>query len=234
MRFRLQSSLFMTLTAVMLMACASSPPVNYYTLLGPESQRDASPPSGLYMVDLLPVTVPAQADQPHIMMRIGDGAITPLYSDRWVAPLSDEIRSALSYWLTRDLGVPDVQAIYPAAEAPVWQIQVDVQRFDTVAGGPVLIDATWRIRPVNLMGATLLCRTVVRIPVNGAGVRDLVTGQQHAVQQLATTIAGGIRADGRDTRAPSAQVQLSGCVQSKAEAGTPPLQLIAEHVLTGQ
>lgn len=207
----------MTMMAVALAGCASSPPVNYYTLLAPAAalQAPAAAASSAYMIDVLPVSVPAQADQPQIMIRSGDGAVTPLYSDRWTAPLGDEIRSALSDSLTRALSAPDVRSIQPAADAPVWRVQVDVQRFDAAAGGPALVDATWRIRPLNLKGATLLCRSVVRMPVSGAGVPALVAGQQHAIQELAATIASGIRAEGERAQAPSARVQLSGCNQNK-------------------
>lgn len=208
-------SLLMMVMASALAGCASSPPVNYYTLVAPDSARQAPATAAVpgYMIDVLPVSVPAQADQPQIMMRTGDGAVTPLYSDRWTAPLGDEIRSALSDSLTRDLNVPDVRAIQPAADAPVWRVQVDVQRFDTTAGGPALIDATWRIRPVNLSGSALLCRSIVRVPVSGGDVPALVAGQQHAIQQLAATIVAGIQANGRGATPASGQVQLSGCNQ---------------------
>jgi uncharacterized lipoprotein YmbA len=210
--------LLLLCAAAVLAGCASSPPVNYYTLVGPRADSGAAQaaPAG-YMIEILPVTVPPQADQPQIMMRNGDGAVTPLYSDRWTAPLSDEIRAALSDALTRDLGALDVQSIQPAAGAPVWRIMVDVQRFDNVAGGPASIDATWRIRPVNAGGSALLCRTVTRANVQGTAVSALVTGQQQALSELAAVIAAAVRAGGAQpqTSASPDGVQLLGCNQSK-------------------
>src|SRR3546814_9855843 len=94
-----------------LAGCAMSPPARYYTL---QPAPQAAPTGGQrveYQIEVTPVSVPLQADQPQIMLRKheGDGALTPLYSHRWSAPLSDEIGTALSDVLTHTLGALDVQ-----------------------------------------------------------------------------------------------------------------------------
>jgi uncharacterized lipoprotein YmbA len=205
-----------------LASCGSSPPINFYTLQQPDgvagqggsrgaSQNGAAP----YMFELAPVSVPAQADQPQIMLRTGQGAVTPLYSDRWAAPLSNEIQAALSDALQRRLGVPDVDVVKPPAGTPVWHVQVDVQRFDNAVGGPALLDATWRIRPTDLAGTGLLCRSVVRTPASGEGVAALVHAQQDGLQALGAAIAVAIQAGGRspDAAALGPNVDLLGCNQ---------------------
>ena len=45
------------------------------------------------MIDVLPVSVPTPADQPQLMVRNGDGSVSALYSERWTAPLADEVRA---------------------------------------------------------------------------------------------------------------------------------------------
>ncbi|CAM3444797.1 ABC-type transport auxiliary lipoprotein component domain-containing protein [Bordetella sputigena] len=205
-----------TLTAAALAGCAASPPVNYYTLLAPEpatpaAARDGQPP---YLLEVLPVTVPSQADQPQIMMRQPDGAVSAYYSDRWTAPLPDEIRGALSYNLVRDLGVLDVQTISAPSSAAVWRVQVDVQRFDAAAGGSAVLDATWRVRPVNLQGQGLLCRSVVQLPLGGTAPGNAVAAQQKATVALAATIASAIRSGGARASSADPAVQLQGCTSS--------------------
>jgi uncharacterized lipoprotein YmbA len=212
-------ALKLALLATMLAGCSASPPVHYYTLLAPDvtrgqaapTRQNATPP---FLLEILPVTVPPQADQPQIMMRERDGALTAYYSDRWAAPLADEIRGALSYHLVRRLGVPDVQSLNASATAPVWRVQVDVQRFDAAAGAAAVLDATWRIRPANLKGGTLLCRSVVQIPLGGMAPAQAVAAQQQATADLAATIASGIESGGARAEAAGQAVQLNGCTRS--------------------
>jgi uncharacterized lipoprotein YmbA len=200
-----------------LAGCSTSPPVHYYTLLTPEAGqrqegaaalRDAKPP---FLLDVLPVTVPPQADQPQIMMRESDGVVAAYYSDRWTAPLSDEVRSALSYNLVRQLGVPDVQSLNASAATPVWHVQVDIQRFDLTANKAAILDATWRVRPVNLAGQAVLCRSVSQVPLDGGTPAQAVAAQQQAIIALASTIASAIRSGGARVEPGSQMVQLNGC-----------------------
>jgi uncharacterized lipoprotein YmbA len=208
----LMPALFVTALA----GCSTSPPVHYYTLLTPETGQgqgaaalqDAKPS---FLLDILPVTVPAQADQPQIMMRESDGVVAAYYSDRWTAPLSDEVRAALSYNLVRQLGVPDVQSLNAPAATPVWRVQVDIQRFDLMANGAAILDATWRVRPLNLPGQSLLCRSVAQVPLDGGTPAQAVAAQQKAVIALASTIASAIRSGGVRAEPGSQMVQLNGC-----------------------
>ena len=119
--------------AAALAGCASAPV--HYTLSAPAGT--ASAPAGAqaaYMIDVLPVSVPTPADQPQLMVRNGDGSVSALYSERWTAPLADEVRGALSDALQRELGALDVRVVKPASSAAVWRVQTDVQRFDLSPG----------------------------------------------------------------------------------------------------
>jgi len=200
--------------SALLAACASSPPARFYTLQpAPQSMPAQSQRAG-FQIEVSPVAVPLQADQPQIMLRKheGDGALTPLYSHRWSAPLADEIGVALSDVLTRTLGALNVQSLQPGPDTPVWRVQVDVQRFDMVADGPARLDATWRVRPINQKGGrALICRTAVQVPSDGPGIPALVQAQQQAVSLLAKTIASAIDTGGARATPAGQQVQLWGC-----------------------
>ena len=209
------------LMAAVLAGCAGSPPAVFHTLLLPDPGQDAAARAteAPYLLEVLPVDVPVQADQPQIMLRDGQGAVTPRYSDRWTAPIGDEIRAALSDTLTRTLGAADVRGLRPAAGTPVWRVQVDVQRFDATVGEAALLDATWRVRPVDTPGAALLCRSVVRAVLSGPGVRAAVEGQQEAVAALARTIASAIQSQGRTARPATEEVRVSNCRSATAAEG---------------
>jgi len=193
-----------------LAACGSSPPVNYYTLQIPTPLQapGAAPASASFLIEVQPVTLSTQADQPQLMVRTGDGSISALYSERWSSPLGDELRNALSDALTRELGALDVQTVKPGPDAPVWRVQTDVQRFELVSGSMGQLDATWRVRPVNTKGAGVLCRSVVTESVPDTAVGSLIAAQQRAVVSLAGVMASAIRG-----QAPtgSASVQMMGC-----------------------
>lgn len=221
-----------------LTGCAGSPPASYYTLLPAADTVSTAAATPSFGLEILPIGVPLQVDQPQIMLRTADDALSPMYSQRWASPLGEEIQTALSHAMTAMLGAPDVSSLGASPGVPVWRVQVDVQRFDMLLGGPALIDATWRIRESGRppgktqpgaarSGATrssatrpdvvLLCRSVVRQPAPGADLPALVQAQQRAVQALARTISSAIESG---ARAPSSSevVQLHGCTRT-AEAG---------------
>lgn len=202
--------------AALLAGCAGSPSARYYTLQADPQAMTSSTQRVDYQIEVVPVSVPQQADQPQIMLREdqGSGALTPMYSDRWSAPLADEIRSALADRLTRQLGALDVQTLTPAPDVPVWRIQVDVQRFDMVVGGPARLDATWRVRPLKVQGGrALVCRSVVQLPADQFKVvSSLVEAQQQAVKLLADTIASAIQSGGANATPAAPSVQMLGCV----------------------
>ncbi|MBV7485784.1 membrane integrity-associated transporter subunit PqiC [Bordetella sp. BOR01] len=207
-------SLSILALSALLSGCAGSPPAHFYTLqTAPQAVSPEASRAG-FQIEVVPVSVPMQADQPQIMLREheGDGALAPLYSHRWSAPLSDEIGAAMSDVLTRTLGALDVQTLRPADSTPVWRVQVDVQRFDMVAGGPARLDATWRVRPINLKGArTLICRAAVQMPADGQDIPALVQAQQRAVALMAQTIASAIQSGGTRAIPAGQQVQLWDC-----------------------
>ncbi|WP_144635132.1 membrane integrity-associated transporter subunit PqiC [Bordetella genomosp. 13] len=219
------------LAAATLAGCAGSPPVRYHTLVAPPSAagvadapaQTAAVPAG-YMIEVLPVSVPPQVDQPQLMLRSGTGQLTAQYSDRWSSPLSDEFRDALSAALTQRLGVPDVRVVKPLGDTPVWRVLVDVQRFESTPGAASVIEATWRVRRDALdRTAGLLCRSRVDVPVpNGTAAADagsqteasLVQAHQQAVVLLGDTIASAIRSQGKSATPASARVRVLGCVSA--------------------
>ncbi|MEN4918760.1 PqiC family protein [Achromobacter spanius] len=199
-----------------LAACGSSPPVHYYTLQTPAAARAPGAPTASFLIEVQAVSISTQADQPQLMVRTGDGSVSALYSERWSSPLGDELRGALSDALKRELGALDVQVVKPAPGAPVWRVQTDVQRFELVSGSMAQLDATWRVRPVNMKGSGLLCRSVVTEPVADSAVPSLIAAQQRAVVSLAGVMATAIRGQ---TPAGTASVQMMGCSALKDQTG---------------
>jgi len=170
--------------ALGLAACASQP-AHYYTLV-PPAQAGQSGPAAPYHFELLPVGIPAQVDQPQLVIRQGGQGAVPLGGERWIAPLADEVRGALSADLAQALRAQDATGL-PGGGKPRLRIKVDLRRFDSAPGDYALIDAAWSVR--QLQGeAMLACTSQVREPV-GPGYDALVEGHQHALAVLAGQIA---------------------------------------------
>lgn len=178
--------------SLLLAACASSP-LHYYTLVAPADQAVEAPTVPSLPFELLPVSVPAQVDQPQLVVREGGQGVALLGSERWVAPLGDELRGALSADLARELGSPDVSGL-PGNSNPRLRIKLEVRRFDSQPGGYALIEGAWSVRLLHgAKPAALACTSRVSETV-GPGYAALVQGHQQAVARIAVQIAGVARA----------------------------------------
>jgi uncharacterized lipoprotein YmbA len=183
--------------ALALGACASAP-VHYYTLIAPTAEAagtDSAAPGAASVLpfELLPVSLPAQVDQPQLVVRDGAQGMLLLNGERWIAPLGDELRSALAADLVRALPGSDASGV-PGNDRPRLRIKLDVRRFDSQPGGYALLAGTWNMRVVNGTHAdAVTCASSVRETV-GPGYPALVQGHQQAIATLATQMAGVARA----------------------------------------
>lgn len=197
--------------AVLSLAACASAPLHYYTLVAPADPSasgllapadesasgvaegmaaNAAAPSLPF--ELLPVSVPTQVDQPQLVVREGGQGVALLGSERWIAPLGDEVRSALSADLARELHSPDVSDM-PGNDKPLLRIKLDLRRFDSQPGSYALIEGVWNVRLLH--GAhpgALACASRISVSV-GPGYPALVQGHQRAIAQLAARIAAAAR-----------------------------------------
>jgi uncharacterized protein len=180
--------LMAVLGTVVLAACSSAP-MHYYTLVpAPDSApAESGMPPAQFQFELLPVGIPAQDDVPQLVVRQGGQAVNLLNGERWIAPLADEVRSALSVDLSRRLNAQDIRTGLPVDGKPVLRIKVDVNRFDSSPGNYALIEATWTIRPLK-GDVVLTCSSRIN-ESTGQGYEGLVAGHQQALGELADQIA---------------------------------------------
>jgi uncharacterized protein len=189
--------------AVALGACGSAPPTHYYTLVPPAGgDATAAASAAPFQFELLPVTIPAQVDLPQMVVRQGGQGVAMLQGQRWIAPLGDEVRGALSADLTRGFRAQDVTGL-PSQGPSMVRIKVDVRRFDSVPGSYAYLDAAWSVRPLK-GGDPLACTSRISETV-GEGYDALVQGHPPALQQLAGQIGSvaGAMASGQSARCPA-------------------------------
>jgi uncharacterized lipoprotein YmbA len=171
--------------------CASPAPTRFHTLLPRvESAAAAATSNAAYAIEVLPAEVPAQVDQPQLVVRSSDGELTLVETRQWAAPLAAELRTALSDRLRAQLGVRDVYRLARQDGLPVWRIKLAVNRFDTELGVAASLDAGWSLSDGT---ATLSCASQVRTAI-GPGFDAAVQGHQQALASVAAEIAAALRA----------------------------------------
>lgn len=191
-RFAADHSMAALLTLA-LAACASAP-MQFYTLLPPPQPAAATPAQDpAFQIVVEPVAVPAQVDVPTLVVRTADGALTPVQTRRWIAPLDTEIRTALIAALTQRLGVTEISGIAADPRLPTYRVQLGVQRFESVLGEAAQIDAAWTVRASPAAGRSATCSSHLRVPV-ASGYEALARGHQQAVAQLAAEISRALLA----------------------------------------
>jgi uncharacterized lipoprotein YmbA len=174
--------------AFVLTACASTP-TRYYTLVDPASNSEKHS-SSQFLIDVQPVRIPAQVDQPQLVVRTDDGGVQLLEHERWIAPLADELRTALSANLVRELDAIDVADQPPSSAGSILRIRVDFQRLDSVPGHYVSLDATWSVAAAER--PALVCGNRIYDTV-APGYDGMVRGQRLLLNSLVSRIAAAAR-----------------------------------------
>ncbi|TJY61912.1 membrane integrity-associated transporter subunit PqiC [Sinimarinibacterium sp. CAU 1509] len=179
-------------TSLVLVACGSGPQIRYYTLLSPASNVPLSLTTAPKLLfELLPVRVPQQVDYPQMVIREDSGRVALVESRQWVAPLSDEIRAALSQGIASSLHGRDVYGLSAQDAVPVYRIKVQLSRFETVPGHYAQLDAQWSLSRVGAAKA-ISCDTSVRETAVD-GYDGVVAAHQRALSLLADRIAQSLQ-----------------------------------------
>jgi uncharacterized protein len=175
--------------AIALPGCGTtSTPARFHSLVAPpdDAAARATRSAPDLRVELMPVTLPAQVDVPQIVVRLPDDSLRALEHERWIAPLADEIRTALRLRIDAALG-----AAPAAAAAAPWRVALDVQRFDSALGGAASLQVTWSLQQQG-SGALLRCRVTDRQAVADGPVA-LVAAHRAILERLGDAIARALR-----------------------------------------
>ena len=186
MRYALR---FTTIALAVAMTACSSTPVHYHTVLPPLAHDTVGQAPASFLVNVLPVGIPAELDQPQMVVREGGSGMAVLETERWGSPLGDEVRGALASHLATLLNTQDVAGLSMKSDKPVVMVKVQVRRFDAWPGQRVQLVADWELALSDDPGR-------VRVSGNGrfdeaavGGYPELTGAYQQAVQAMAERIA---------------------------------------------
>lgn len=182
------------LAATLILGACSSAPVRYHTLLAPAvSSMPTHAAPVPFVIEVLPVGIPAQLDQPQLVVRQDASSLTLVEGERWAAPLADEFRQALSAELAARLGTQDVAGLSAPPGRQVLRLKVQVRRLDAWPSQAVELEADWRLRFADERGnAQLVCGGRFRQQATG-DYAQLVKAQQATLAALAERIAADAR-----------------------------------------
>lgn len=171
------------------LAACSSAPIHYYTLRPPLSHEATTAPVARFFINVLPVGISAELDQPQMVVRQGQSGVAVLDGERWASPLGDEVRGALSAQLATRLNTQDIAGLPQQPHDPVLLVKVQIRRIDAWPGERVQLVADWELafandpRQIRMSGSGCFDEAAV------AGYPQLTSAYQRAVQALAVRIS---------------------------------------------
>jgi len=181
------------LLAVALVAagCARSTPPRFYTLAS--TATAVGVPPARYGVMVGPVSVPGSVDRPEFVVQVTPNRVAVDELNRWAAPLGEGIARAIAGDLAVLLGTPEVATAPFANFAPDYRVTINVQRFDSVPGESVLVDAVWAVRS-TAGGPARSGRTIAQEALRGEGSDAIAAAHSRALATLSAAIAAAIQA----------------------------------------
>ena len=175
--------------------CSRSPRVNFYTLAPSAKPVAAASVRAAYAVAVGPVTLPEFVDRPQLVVRVAANRVDILETQRWAEPLKNGIPRLVAENLSRLLGTERVSS-YPqnAGGDADYRVLLDIQRFESMPGESVTVEAFWTIR--RTAGETTKTGlTVVREPVASGSYDALVAAYSQALVTVSSDIAQAIRSE---------------------------------------
>ena len=184
--------LVLALVALAATACGRTAMARFYTL---DSVATPDPgPRASYGVVVGPVTVPSSVDRPEFVVQVTPNRVAVDEFNRWAGPLDESIARVVAGDLTTQLGTPRVAAAPAANFDAAYRVTINVQRFDSIPGHEVVVEAVWAVRKAK-GGETRSGRTVARERVTDPSFDALAAAHSRALAKVSEDIAAAIRAE---------------------------------------
>jgi uncharacterized lipoprotein YmbA len=114
---------------------------------------------------------------------------------RWAGPLDDSIARAVAGNLSQLLGTPRVATASARELGPDYLVSIDVQRFDSLPGEAVYLEAFWTVRKTPNNARVDSGRNVTSEALQSSSYDALAAAHSQAIGKLSADIAAAIRAD---------------------------------------
>jgi uncharacterized protein len=186
--------LIVVLFLVVVAAGCSSAPSRFYTLNSTATGDGSTNAANSDLAVIVgPISIPAEVDRPQFTVRVAPNRVAVDEFNRWAAPLSDNIARVVAGNLTVLLGTPRVAALAAANFNSAYRVTISVQRFESVPGKSVLVDAVWVVHSPS-GGTAQSGRTVASESVSSDDFDALAAAHSHALAKVSSDIAAAIHA----------------------------------------
>ena len=184
----------LTLLGAACLGCRSSPATQHHVLnpVIEMSSAGTARAATARVVGVGPVRVPAYLDRPQMVMRTTRDDIEVREFDQWGEPLRDGITRVVAVNVARLLP-ESLVVVFPwrSTEKIHYQIVLEVAQMDGPAGGPVTLDARWRV--LDASGKQVAARAVHLSETAGPGAGTTASAMSRALGTLSRDIADTLR-----------------------------------------
>lgn len=131
---------------ILLTACLSSPPTQFYVLEPLSESHPSSVTAEKRSVGIGPVSIPALLERKQIVTRLHDNNVSINEFHQWASPLKDNVAQVLTHNMAM-LQANELIRAYPwsAYGAVDYRVIIDIIRFDTRSDQTVNFEANWAI-----------------------------------------------------------------------------------------
>jgi uncharacterized lipoprotein YmbA len=181
----------------LLVACASSPPMHYYTLTEVPAASRLTAQQGMEPIRLDRVTIPTELDRSQIVRRLDATQLEIVEDVRWAAPLDETIRRILSNDIAARLPAGAVaNPNEPFAGEKRQSLTVDFSEFYGDPACAVTLRATWTLKQAgsNSLQGNEQTQASPQGGCKGAG--SIPEAMSQALGQLSDLIAASISGPG--------------------------------------
>jgi uncharacterized protein len=184
-----------SLGALLVAACASSPPSKFYTLATVPSSGAAPATSGATPpVRVASVRIPPVLDRQEIARPSAGNQLEINGEERWDAPLDQMIQQVLTQDLIARL--PPGAIILPGAPAPanLDSIAVNILQFQSDVTGSVVFEGSWSLVPPHATSPALIRNFTYTAAASSQSTGDEVSTMSTLLGRLADDIARSLAA----------------------------------------
>jgi uncharacterized protein len=185
----------------LLCACGSSPPIRYYTLKAIAPAAAIANASDQIVVRVQPIVIPPELDRLQLVSRSGPYSVHMADSDRWAAPLEDQVRRVVSDDLSARLP-PDLVADpnEPATNEPRRLLSIAIADFYSDGTCAATLRASWTLRSPN--GDSKHGTEQLQIPGSGSCTSAVPAAMSAALAALSDRLAAVIGGQSAGSTAP--------------------------------
>jgi len=146
-----------------------------------------------------PITLPGYLDRQEIVIRVAQNQINLAENDRWAEPLEENFSRVLSQNIAAILRAERINAYpWPIDKKPVYQVEVEVLRFEANTAQEAQLSARWAVRNTGKKDAIRYRETRLSRPAKARSTEASVAALSEVLAELSREIADAIEnMDGR-------------------------------------